>query len=54
MAASYAAFILGATGYVDVAVKDLEKVQQKHGKEVDDIVHGLFTLSLSRQSVVKT
>jgi hypothetical protein len=37
-ATSYAAFIPGAKGYVDSAFKDLEKVQQKHGQEVDDIV----------------
>lgn len=37
-AASYAAFIPGAKAYLDSAFKDLEAVQKKHGKEVDNIV----------------
>lgn len=41
-ATSYAAFIPGAKGYVDSAFKDLEKVQQKHGQEVDDIVQSAY------------
>jgi len=39
---SYAAFVPGAKGYVDAAFKDLEKVQDRHGKEVDDIIQGAY------------
>lgn len=41
-ATSYAAFIPGAKGYVDAAFKDLEKVQEKHGKEVENIVQDAY------------
>ena len=37
-AKSYAAFIPGATGYVDSAFDDLDAVRNKHGKEVDNII----------------
>ena len=37
-AKSYAAFIPGATGYVDSAFDDLDAVRSKHGKEVDNII----------------
>jgi predicted DNA-binding antitoxin AbrB/MazE fold protein len=37
-ATSYAAFIPGAKPYVDGAFKDLEKIQEKHGDEVNKIV----------------
>ncbi|KAM0803618.1 hypothetical protein BDR22DRAFT_41780 [Usnea florida] len=37
-ARSYAAFIPGASGYVDSAFNDLDAVRIKHGKEVDNIV----------------
>ncbi|KAA8570362.1 hypothetical protein EYC84_002658 [Monilinia fructicola] len=35
---SYAAFIPGAQSFLDGAFDDLEKVQEKHGKEVDEVV----------------
>jgi ABC-type transporter Mla subunit MlaD len=41
-ATSYAAFIHGAKSYVDSAFNDLDKVQAKHGKEVDDIVNNAY------------
>lgn len=41
-ATSYAAFIPGAKSYVDSAFNDLEAVQQKHGKEVDQIVNDAY------------
>lgn len=34
----YARFIPGASGYVDQAFKDIEKVQEKHGDELNKIV----------------
>ena len=37
-AKSYAAFIPGASGYVDSAFDDLDAVRNKHGKEVDNII----------------
>ncbi len=37
-AKSYAAFIPGATGYVDSAFDDIDAVRRKHGKEVDNII----------------
>jgi cell division septum initiation protein DivIVA len=39
---SYAAFIPGGRGYVDALFKDLETVQQKHGKEVEKIVNDAY------------
>jgi len=41
-ASSYAAFIPGAKSYVDSAFDDLDKVQAKHGKEVDEIVNKAY------------
>ncbi|KUJ12119.1 uncharacterized protein LY89DRAFT_653844 [Mollisia scopiformis] len=41
-ATSYASFIPGAKSYVDSAFNDLEKIQAKHGKEVDDIVNKAY------------
>jgi hypothetical protein len=41
-ATSYAAFIPGAKGYVDSAFNDLDKVQSKHGKEVEEIVNKAY------------
>ncbi|KAL2074470.1 hypothetical protein VTL71DRAFT_8248 [Oculimacula yallundae] len=38
----YAAFIPGAKPYVDSAFNDLDKVQAKHGKEVDQIVNNAY------------
>ena len=37
-AKSYAAFIPGASGYVDSTFDDLDAVRNKHGKEVDNII----------------
>ena len=37
-AKSYAAFIPGAKGYVDIAFDDIDAVRNKHGKEVDSII----------------
>ena len=37
-AKSYAAFVPGASGYVDSAFDDLDAVRNKHGKEVDNII----------------
>ena len=37
-AKSYAAFIPGASGYVDRMFDDLDAVRRKHGKEVDNII----------------
>lgn len=37
-AKSYAAFIPGASGFVDSTFDDLDAVRNKHGKEVDNIV----------------
>jgi hypothetical protein len=42
-ATSYAAFIPGAKAYVDSAFNDLEKVQEKHSKEVEQIVNKAYT-----------
>ncbi|ESZ99609.1 hypothetical protein SBOR_0020 [Sclerotinia borealis F-4128] len=39
---SYAAFIPGAQSFLDGAFNDIEKVQEKHGKEVDDIVNKTY------------
>ncbi|CZS93370.1 hypothetical protein WAI453_000973 [Rhynchosporium graminicola] len=39
----YATFIPGAKPYVDSAFNDLDKVQAKHGKEVDQIVNKTYT-----------
>jgi len=39
---SYAAFIPGAKPYVDSAFNDLDKVQAKHGDEVDKIVNDAY------------
>jgi hypothetical protein len=39
---SYAAFIPGGKGYVDTLFKDLETVQQKHGKEVEKVVNEAY------------
>jgi hypothetical protein len=39
---SYAAFIPGGRGYVDTVFKDLEIVQQKHGKEVEKVVNDTY------------
>lgn len=41
-ASSYAAFIPGAKSYVDSAFNDLDKVQSKHGDEVDKIVNEAY------------
>ncbi|KAH8666004.1 hypothetical protein BGZ60DRAFT_410378 [Tricladium varicosporioides] len=41
-ATSYAAFIPGGKSYVDSAFNDLETVQKKHAKEVEDIVGGAY------------
>lgn len=41
-ATSYAAFIPGAKAYVDSAFNDLDKVQAKHGKEVEEIVNNSY------------
>jgi hypothetical protein len=41
-AMSYAAFIPGAKGYVESAFNDLDKVQEKHGKEVEEIVNKAY------------
>jgi len=41
-AISYAAFIPGAKGYVDSAFNDLDKAQEKHGKEVEEIVNKAY------------
>ncbi|KAF2431686.1 hypothetical protein EJ08DRAFT_173490 [Tothia fuscella] len=38
----YAGFVPGASGYVDTAFKDLEKVQEKHADEVDEIVQSAY------------
>jgi hypothetical protein len=38
----YAGFVPGASGYVDTAFKDLEKVQDKHADEVDKIVQSAY------------
>ncbi|KAK0113032.1 hypothetical protein ONS95_014741 [Cadophora gregata] len=38
----YAAFIPGAKPYVDSAFNDLDKVQAKHGEEVDKIVNNAY------------
>ncbi|CZT49252.1 uncharacterized protein RSE6_10066 [Rhynchosporium secalis] len=39
----YATFIPGAKPYVDSAFNDLDKLQAKHGKEVDQIVNKTYT-----------
>lgn len=39
---SYAAFIPGAQSFLDSAFDDIEKVQAKHGKEVDEIVNKTY------------
>lgn len=41
-ASSYAAFIPGAQSYIDTAFDDLEKVQKKHGPEVEKIVNRTY------------
>lgn len=41
-AKSYAAFIPGATGFVDSAFDDLDAVRNKHGKEVEKIVQEAY------------
>ncbi|KAF7923812.1 uncharacterized protein EAE98_007630 [Botrytis deweyae] len=40
---SYAAFIPGAQSFLDSAFNDIEKVQEKHGKEVDEIVNKTYS-----------
>ncbi|TGO49731.1 hypothetical protein BOTNAR_0419g00060 [Botryotinia narcissicola] len=40
---SYAAFIPGALSFLDSAFNDIEKVQEKHGKEVDEIVSRTYS-----------
>jgi len=42
-ATSYAAFIPGAKAYVDSAFNDIEAIQQKHSKEVDEIVSNAYS-----------
>ena len=42
-AKSYAAFIPGASGFVDSAFDDLDAVRRKHGKEVDNIIKEAYT-----------
>ncbi|KAK4939870.1 hypothetical protein LTR10_019938 [Elasticomyces elasticus] len=39
---SYTKMIPGASGYVDKAFEDLEKIRQKHGDEVDSIIHDTY------------
>ena len=41
-AKSYAAFIPGASGYVDGLFDDLDAVRHKHGKEVDNIIREAY------------
>jgi len=41
-AVSYASFIPGAKSYVDSAFKDLEKVQDNHGAEVEQVVERVY------------
>ncbi|KAE8442789.1 hypothetical protein EG329_002822 [Mollisiaceae sp. DMI_Dod_QoI] len=41
-ATSYAAFIPGAKSYIDSAFNDLDKVQAKHGPEVEQIVNKAY------------
>jgi len=41
-ATSYASFIPGAKSYIDSAFNDLDKIQSKHGKEVDEIVNKAY------------
>lgn len=41
-ATSYAAFIPGAKSYVDSAFDDLDKVQYKHGHEMDEIANKAY------------
>lgn len=41
-ATSYAAFVPGAKAYVDSAFNDLDQVQAKHGKEVEEIVNNAY------------
>ena len=41
-AKSYAAFVPGASGYVDSAFDDLDAVRNKHGKEVDNIIREAY------------
>lgn len=38
----YAGFVPGASGYVDTAFNDLDKVHEKHGDEVDKIVQNAY------------
>jgi hypothetical protein len=40
---SYAAFIPGAKSYVDTAFNDLDKIEQKHRGEVDEIVSKAYS-----------
>lgn len=42
-ATSYAAFIPGASGYVNSAFDDLDAIRNKHGEEVDKIVKEAYT-----------
>ncbi|QSZ29244.1 hypothetical protein DSL72_003756 [Monilinia vaccinii-corymbosi] len=39
---SYAALIPGAQSFLDKAFDEVEKVQEKHGEEVDEIVHRMY------------
>jgi len=41
-ATSYAAFIPGASGYVNSAFDDLDAIREKHGDEVDQIVRDAY------------
>ncbi|MCJ1293182.1 hypothetical protein MMC34_004735 [Xylographa carneopallida] len=41
-ATTYAAFIPGASGYVNTAFEDLDAVRAKHGGKVDDIVRATY------------
>ncbi|KAH6678695.1 hypothetical protein B0J14DRAFT_583271 [Halenospora varia] len=49
-ATSYAAFIPGGKSYVDSAFNDLEAVQKKHGKEVENIVNGGISMETAAKS----
>jgi hypothetical protein len=41
-AQTYASFVPGARGYVDKAFEDLDRIQEKHGSEVDEIVRKTY------------
>lgn len=40
---SYARFIPGASGYVDTAFDDLEKIRKDHGQEFDSVISEAYT-----------